>query len=187
MLHTHGMERRLWAGSLALLFLAACGTSQHPGPAADRPVSGGAPTSTPSLVVTSASHPLWDPPDLPIRIRKGLFNCGLAYQVQVSNRVTTLGSCSGLLPKHLFHPLVIARGTVFYVRVGHVTDGSMLYPVPTPDSGVLRLTAQQGFIVQYHAIHPGTVHLVAHGTPYCEGIDPHRGSCPILEVRVRQM
>ena len=99
----------------------------------------------------------------------------------------TLGTCSGLLPKNLSKPLVMAPGTVFYVRVVHEMDGSLDYPVPTPDSGVLKLTARKGSIVQYHAIHPGTVHLIAHGTTYCEGIDPHRGSCPIFEVRVRQM
>src|SRR3954452_2218116 len=133
MLHTHGMDRRFWAGSLALLFLAACGTSQR----ADDG-SGGDPTSTPSLVVTSASHPLWDPPDLPTR--GGLWNCGSAYQVQVSNKVMTLGTCSGLLPKNLSKPLVMAPGTVFYVRVVHEMDGSLDYPVPTPDSGVLKRT-----------------------------------------------
>ena len=98
----------------------------------------------------------------------------------------SVGTCDGRLPKGLSEPLGMALGTVFYVRVGHEMDGSLDYPVPAPGSDVLKLTARKGSIVQYHAIHPGATSLIAHGTTYCVGIDPRRGSCPILEVRVRR-
>lgn len=79
---------------------------------------------------------------------------------------------------------MVPVGTVFYVRVTTESNGRLDYPVPDPGTAAVARTDLRGPIVQYQARSPGTVYLVAHRTFFCEGIDPYRGSCPVLEVIV---
>ena len=97
-----------------------------------------------------------------------------------------LGGCSGILPGHPVGPLVVPLGAVFYVRAATEMDGTLDYPIPVSSNEMVTRSARRGPIAQYHATHVGSGYLIAHGTTYCEGIDPRRGSCPILEVRVRR-
>ena len=159
-----------------VVVLTACGTTS-PRVAAQRGV--------PSTATVAATKPAWMPPQLPAP-HLGVSACGLAYLVQAEGRTISLGTCSGILPTTLPHPLVVTTGAVFYVRVTHEMSGGRLdFPVPRPATDSVVRTAKRGPIVQYRAGSPGTSYLLARHTPFCAGVDPHLGTCRVLQVVVK--
>ena len=116
---------------------------------------------------------------------RGITTCGSSYLLQTTDKTLTIGSCAGILPSRTSRPLVLTRGAVFYVRVSHETSGELDFPIPDSTSRAVVRTGRRGYVIQYRAQSPGTTYLVARGTPFCDGIDPHRGTCRFLEIRVR--
>jgi hypothetical protein len=132
----------------------------------------------------SISRLRWAPPALPA-LYHGVSECGYSYLVQTENSTKTLGSCAEILPSEIPKPLVLTTGSVFYVRITHETNGQLGFPVPDSSSKAVTRTDRRGSIVQYRATSPGTAYLLARGTIFCQGIDHHRGTCPLLKVFVK--
>lgn len=130
----------------------------------------------------TAGAPPFRPPPMP-ESESGVSTCAFPYTLQAGQIARVLGSCAGMLGGPDLS-LTMAVGTVFYVRIVKEPDGNPAFPIPQPSNGGVRLLARRGAVAQYRAAAPGVVDLVAHDTPFCVGIDPKIGSCPVAHLTV---
>lgn len=109
--------------------------------------------------------------------------CAIPYTFHVGRQSVLSGSCSGLLLAKVPRITIRLRQR-FSVQILHEQNGSLDYPVPRPSGSAVRRVGPLGTSDGYVGRTVGTSELVAHGTPFCQGIDPGMGSCPVLKVRV---
>lgn len=109
-------------------------------------------------------------------------SCGTPYSFQVNSRSVLSGGCAGEIgtAPHV----TVSVGSRFSVQITSESSGKLLYPVPQPSGGAVRLIGHSGATAHYVAKKPGDVRLVAKHTTHCAKLAPKAGNCAALYVHV---
>lgn len=131
--------------------LAGC-TSDPPAPDAS-------PESTPATSATAPAAPAFEPPPVPRDYRVHP-PCRFGYLLQADGWSTEAGGTCAPLGGRM-RPVVLAPGTVFYVRSAGPRRAT---PALVPGRGGVVVLARHGRVVQYLAQRVGDVSLLSRGT-----------------------